>query len=782
MTTALTPKEVRPIIGDVTLVAQLRELHFATWPAGLCRFAPFSLTGDPENAYIAVAWDPVSRTLHVQRTHLDESPPVSRLPTPMSVDAKGWLANVTPISGPLRPEYMNGPLADLPESMFKGFNERSMLITAMIMVDTVGDGKPSDYIINDYIFSDADCRNERIKEIGLVLKKGSGFKPYMVKLLTRFIWYGGDQRALLARTPARGGPDKERLTPAAKPGPLSSYEKLQRTRAAARGKKYSRRARRLDCDDIANIRNALMIDWADEKVSLATTVRRMIARDYKDCGPADTPTYRQVYYRYREIAATEGLLARRYGHRATAQYLDPRSGTASEITQGVLEILDIDGFRPKIPVGAIVNGKLEPMEVWIIIAVSRLSRAFRGYAMCTEGERAEGYRLCCVSALLPFDDHIASLGLPLLPGIVRGNFDGVFVDNGAGKSKSVRGAVTQSFGGIMFNPPGARPDLNPVIERLNETMIQIMSEETQQGYTRVNNVLEKTKRRERRKLPPVEPDKLERLFLCACNRLNLTADRAHLRTKEMRKAGYGTSPAEIHRYYQTLRSGEAARVRSADEVYDIFLPWEPVTCRRGRVLYEQARYTSQRLKDVATAYSRIPGKKPPLPVWVKRISRRSMTLLCKTKDGAIFEIGMIPEDRRRFGEGASWLDLQFTRFDERVIGKINAAGRTQSRNRLPVEQQKNIDDIEMARGNPFAGAIGKTLRNARRNSTAHRERELTRKQRAAYGLPPENPPGSGAQTGASETPEAFADDPLAAATRQAEEAFRKSVNQRDTPD
>ncbi|MEM5316827.1 hypothetical protein [Paraburkholderia sp. JHI869] len=782
MTSALTPKEVRPIAGDVRLVAQLRELHLATWPAGLSRFAPFSLSGDAENAYIAVAWDPMSRTLHVQHTHLNESPPVSRLPTPMSVDAEGWLASVSPIPGPLRPEYMNKPLSELPDSMFKGLNERSMLITAMIMVDMVGDGNPSDYILNDYIFSDADCRNERIKEIGLALQRGSGFKPYMVKLLTRFIWYGGDQRALLARTPARGGPDKERLTPGRKPGPLSSYEKLQRTRAAARGKSFSRRARRIDCDDIANIRNALTIDWADEKVSLATTVRRMIARDYKDCGPADTPTYRQVYYRYRKIVADEGLLAHRYGDRATAQYLDPRPGTASEITQGVLEILDIDGFRPKVPVGAIVNGELQPMEVWIIIAVSRLSRAFRGYAMCTEGERAEGYRLCCVSALLPLDDHIASLGLPPLPGIVHGNFDGVFVDNGAGKSKSVRGAVTQSLGGIMFNPPGARPDLNPIIERLNETMIQIISEETPQGYTRANNVLEKTKRRERRKLPPVEPDKLEKLFLCACNRLNLTADCPHLRTKEMRSAGYGTSPAEIHQYYQSLRVGNAARVRSPEEVYDIFLPWEPATCRRGRILYEQARYTSQRLKDVATDYSRIPGKKPPLPVWVKRVSRRSMTLICRTKDCAVFEIAMIAEDRRRFGEGASWLDLQFSRFDERVIGKIKAAGRTQSRSRLPVEQQKNIDDIEMARGNPFAGAIGKTLRDARRNSTAHRESELAKKQRAAYGLPPENPPGSGAQAGASETPEGFADDPLAAATRQVEEAFRKSAKQPNTPD
>ncbi|SKC83735.1 hypothetical protein SAMN05445504_3722 [Burkholderia sp. CF099] len=782
MKTAAAPKAIRPIVGDVTLVAQLRELHLATWPAGLSRFAPFSLTAEPDNAYVAVAWDPMSRNIYAQRTHLNESPPVSRLPTPVSVDTEGWLASVSPIQEPLRPKYMNKPLSDLPDSMFKGFDERHMLITALIMVDTVGNGNPSDYILDDYIFFDADRRNERIREIGLTLHKGHGFRPYMVKLLTRFIWYGGDHRALLARTPAHGGPDKERLTPARKPGPLSSYEKLQMTRAAAKGKSYTRKARRIDQDDIANIANALRIDWADEKVSLATTVHRMVARDYKDCGPADTPTYRQVHHRYRKIVAAEELLPRRYGHRATAQYLDPRSGTSSEITQGVLEILDIDGFCPKVPVGAIVNGKLEPMEVWIIIAVSRLSGAVRGYAMCTEGERAEGYRLCCVSALLPLDDHIASLGLPPLPGIVQGNFDGVFVDNGPGKSKSVRGAVALSLGGIMFNPPGARPDLKPVIERLNETMIRIISEETQQGYTRANNVLEKTKRRERKRLPPVDPDKLEKLFLAASNTVNLTADRKYLRTNEMRKAGYDTSPADIHRYYQTLRSGNAARVRSAEEVYDIFLPWEPGTCRRGRVLYKQARYTSQRLKDVATAYSRIPGKKPPLSVWIKRVSRRSMTVLCRTTDGAVFEIAMIPEDRRRFGEGASWLDLQFATFDERVTGKIKEAGRTQSRNRLPVVQQKNIDDIEMARGNPFAGAIGKTLRDAKRNSTAYREDELAKKQRAAYGLPPENPPSPGAQPPASETPVDFASDPLAAATRDVEETFHNSANHSRKPD
>jgi hypothetical protein len=64
MTSPAKSTIIQPIAGDETLVARLRELHLATWPANLDRFRPFSLVGESANvAHIAVAWDPLAGSI-----------------------------------------------------------------------------------------------------------------------------------------------------------------------------------------------------------------------------------------------------------------------------------------------------------------------------------------------------------------------------------------------------------------------------------------------------------------------------------------------------------------------------------------------------------------------------------------------------------------------------------------------------------------------------------------------------------------------------------------------
>ncbi len=75
---------------------------------------------------------------------------------------------------------------------------------------------------------------------------------------------------------------------------------------------------------------------------------------------------------------------------------------------------------------------------FVPVSVSRLSGGVWGYEILLSRERAAGYRQCLVWSLLSMADRAEALGLEPLPGLLHGNFDGLFVDNGPGKGKQVR--------------------------------------------------------------------------------------------------------------------------------------------------------------------------------------------------------------------------------------------------------------------------------------------------------------------------------------------------------
>ena len=767
---------VLPVVADEGLVAQLRVLHCTDWPAGLRRFQAFSLSGESEHSiYIATAWHPTASLLYVLKKARNEALPASRMPEHLAVD-NDWISRVTPIIGSILPKAMRTSIADVEPSMLDGLDQRMMLINALVMVDAVGDGKESDFIIDDNIFFDAHYRNNRIRKMKAALGKRASFRSKMYGLLTRFMWYGGGRHSMLALTPQKGGVGQKRLKPACKPGRLSNKEMLNRARATMSGKTTFRRGTRISQKDIDNMTDALEKYWAGEKASLATTHRRMIEDHYANVPVEQTPSYGRMKYRYKDIARDKNLLEKRYGHRAMTQFFAPRTGSSSDLTQGVLEILDMDGFMPKIPIGALVAGKLQPVEIWIIFAVSRLSGAILGYEITLDRERGEAYQRCLVASLLPMNERVAALGLEPLQGLLHGNIDGIFVDNGPGKSKRVRKTVDETLGGIMFNPPGARGDLKPVVERVNETMIAIMAEEIASAYTRRNDRLERIKRRIRRMKKPIRLDDFERFLLKAISHLNLTSNKRKLRTAEMYDAGVGITPAAIHAYQQAQRRGEAARVRSAREVFDTFLPWKPATCRKGVVLFKQATYKSDELTELARLNALVPGNKTAFKVAVKHIARFSDTLLCKDKDGNVFEIDMTDADKRRFGR-VSWKAMELALLDESVREADLTKPRAKSAGRLKSTRQEEIDAIETGRGNAFAGAVGASKKKARQNAAALRESDFGEMERAAYGLPPSSAtPVPQPEPGIVWQTEHIAlDDPLALAALKAEEEFRRTL-------
>ena len=253
----------------------------------------------------------------------------------------------------------------------------------------------------------------------------------------------------------------------------------------------------------------------------------------------------------------------------------------------------------------------------------------------------------------------------------------------------------------------------------------------------------------------------------------MPANHRKLRSAVMRKAKVGITAASIHQYYQSSRRGQAARVWTERELYDVLIPWHERVCSKGLVKFSDASYTSNELVALSSEWAKLPGKNPPLKVGVKQTTQFSQSLLCRDQDENVFEIEMIEEDKRRFGL-LSWKAHEFARIDELVREDELKKKRAKSSGKLKASRQEEIDSIEYGRGNAYAGASGATVTQAKQNGNAWRDAELAERQRAAYGVSPPSA-GDAAQVNAANVPfEDASDDLLAAAARKAEEAYRRA--------
>jgi hypothetical protein len=91
--------------------------------------------------------------------------------------------------------------------------------------------------------------------------------------------------------------------------------------------------------------------------------------------------------------------------------------------------------------------------------------------------------------------------------------------------------------------------------------------------------------------------------------------------------------------------------------------------------------------------------------------------------------------------------------------------------RLKTTHQERLDAIERGRGNSFAGAVGVSKTQARKSGAAVRDRALDDVQRTAYGVPVTTSTTASMSQMERVVADEADDDPLAAAARQAEEAY-----------
>jgi hypothetical protein len=727
---------IKPHVPNPELLAQLLEFQSATWPHQLGRFTPFKRERDGDNViYRSVAWNPYNKSLHVLRVTSGTPKDVGTWETwHESADDKPF-DDIYLVDDTVMPIEMKGPPDKLRPSAVKGMDKRMRILQAFAYLDPVGKGNPSDFIFNDLVAVSDSARSEALKRVVTALGQPHGFQTAVRKLFHKFVHNGGHPNALLRHTFRQGHPGMSRVGKnRRKPGPKSASEVRIESRNKAIGKDcQSRRHPVRPSDEIKFIRT-LDQHWARLRCTMREAYDRMVLVDYPKWPKRLIPSLRSFRHHATERLIPDLDLKRlRNGKRLSAQYTDARAGQASHLTQGIIEILDVDGFVAKIGVAARIGGKIESVHVTVMFAVSRLSGAILGYELAIRGENAEAFRRCIASVFLSKAERAQELGLTSTEGLLHGNIDAIFVDNGAGASEPVIVAACDEMGLMRMLPPPGRGDLKGVGEGVNSLMILMMLGEDS-AYTRRTDHLSKDMRRRKAKDAPIPLDQFERLLLKAIQHYNLFTNKKRLRSSKMRKDGIGLTPAAIFDYTQEQRRGDARRKLTPREVFERFIPWQTRICQRGLVNFMSMRYSSDELVQHFNEHARQPGKRAPLPVRVKRLDGYPLILLWQKSDGTTAVLNIVEEDARSIGS-VTWKGLEFLNADDSWREERLRPVRRASRNRVTAKVHASAVRAESIRaGNEMGGLEGITAKSARANAEAKQNARRGAAQADAYGI------------------------------------------------
>ncbi|WP_175942403.1 hypothetical protein [Burkholderia pyrrocinia] len=727
---------IKPPVPSPELLAQLLEFQSATWPHQLGRFTPFKRQRDGDNViYRSVAWNPYNKSLHVLRVTSGTPKDVGSWETWHENAKDKPLDDIYLVDDTIMPVEMKVTRDKLRPSAVKGMDKRMRIVQAFAYLDPVGKGNPSDFIFNDLVVVSDSPRSAALKRVVTALGQPHGFQTAVRKLFHKFVHNGGHPNALAKHTFRQGHPKMSRVgINRKKPGPKSASEARVASRNKALG--TDSRARRhpvRPSDEIKFIRT-LEQRWVRLRCTIREAYDGMVLVDYPKWPKRLIPSLRSFrYHATKRLIPNLDLKRLRNGKRLSAQYNDARAGQASHLTQGLIEILDVDGFVAKIGVAARVGGRIESVHMTVMFAVSRPSGAILGYELAIRGENAEAFRRCIASVFLPKAERALELGLTSTKGLLHGNVDAIFVDNGAGASEQVIVAACDEMGLMRMLPPPGRGDLKGVGEGVNSLMIRMMLGEDS-AYTRATDHLSKEIRRQRAKNAPIPLEQFERLLLKAIQHYNLFTNKKRLRSYEMREARIGVTPAAIFKYTQEQRRGDARRQLTPREVFERFVPWQPRICQRGLVNFMSMRYSSDELVEHFNEHVRQLGKREPLPVRVKRLDGHPLILLWQKSNGATSVLNLVEEDARSIGS-VTWKGLEFLNADDSWREEKLKPGRRASRNRVTAKVHASAVRAEGVRaGNEMGGLEGVTGRGARANAEAKQNARRGAAQATAYGI------------------------------------------------
>ncbi|WP_157636942.1 hypothetical protein [Burkholderia ubonensis] len=735
--------KLRPRVADAATILRLRQLE-EEWPKGLVRFDLFKHRDDETARYRAICWNPIDRQLHVLKLVAKGSPEGPGDWSAWSADAPDSpLRGIRRIEENVVPAYMKLPLDMLPDSLRKarnGFARRLQILQAFCMLDVGGNGNPADFVFNDLVVTDRAARLEALDFVISALRVQRGYSSYIQKLFHQHCHFNGHENSMLAQHSEKGktGPRPNLVN---KPGALTKEELRDKLKCEATGKPRKLRRKPVSDEDRAKFLGVLERYWVKKGWPFTKTYNQLIKEHYAGVDERLNPTY-ETFCRVanENLIPLHNLLTRRNGSNIHQKHFAPLSGTATDYTQGKFETVDVDGWVPKVGVRVKVQRRWKNISVRVLFAVSRNSRAVLGIEPILTGENAIAYRRCIASCYLDKSRIATEFNLASSDGLLHGNIDGVFVDNGAGPSKdNIR--IACSVMRLWFETaPPASGQKKSVVESLNELMVQALVD-SPSGYTRKKDPLSTEKRRKAILTRGVSLRQFLASLYEAVRQHNLTAYRPRLRNHEDFIEGAASTPKDIFVSQQAERRGDARRQWSEREILSRFIDWESRTVRCGLVHFHGLRYESAPLKVLAEKHAGLRREaREKLVVLVKRFTADPHHLIWKhTLEDEEKLLTIIPEDIRRV-QNLSWQEFYLTQHADTVLKNESESKRRKSKRRVTAEQHKVIAEAERTRAanGDIHDLAGTSVANAKALGIIQHERAWGEREAAALGFEKRN--------------------------------------------
>lgn len=705
-----------------------------------------------------MCWNPVDKQLHVLKLVAEGSPQGPGEWGVWSADAPDApLRDIRRLDADGIPDYMKLPLDLIPpkyRNALNGFGRRTVILQAFCMLDTGGNGNSKDYVFNDLIVTDQHARKEALDFVISAMGVHRAYAAQIRKLLHQHCHFGGHDNSMLAQH-AEKGKSGRRPNLVNKPGALTHAERQDRLRSIATGK--PRRLKKLpvgDHEKETKFLVALKRYWVGEKWSLAKTHRHLLADHYADVVEELRPTY-DTFQRIanNELIPEHHLLEKRNGEEVHDAHYAIHSGSATDYTQGKIETVDVDGWVPKVAIRVMVKGTWRKLYVKVLFAVARNSRAVLGIEVVLTGEDATAYRRCIASCFMDKSALAERLKLERPDGLVHGNIDSAFFDNGAGPTgKNAEVVCKQMRLGLSIAPP-AKGRAKGCVESFNNFMINALLD-LEAAYSRKTDPLSKNERRKDLLKRGTSLGLFIRSVYEAVAAYNLDASRPQLRSHRDFMGGMGSSPKELFLSQQALRRGDARKKWSERELLTRFIDWEKRTASNGRVLFGNVYYGSPQLAAWAEEQTRRGGS---LDVKVKRFTSDPLYLIWKLPDSEeVEELTVIREDLNKI-QNVTWQELSLAANAEKMLG-LRSRKKPKNSGRITVEQHKDVRDS--VRHRTETGEIhdlaGSTKAEARKTAILANNRKWDEQTAAALGrekrpiTPPAAPPSASRQPAEAE--------------------------------
>ncbi|MGC7403985.1 hypothetical protein ACPWR0_14430 [Pandoraea pneumonica] len=578
-------------------------------------------------------------------------------------------------------------------------------------------------MFNPFILSSPNARSEALRHVYEGMGQKPGYQSTILEYFHRYWAYGGCARALIRRTPMQGGPGVRRIAVnIQRPGPRTRTEKIADDNTEFLGAPRLKRKTHVRPADFKKFVEAVEKYYVGEQKTLINTYSALLCDQYGKYPPHLIPTFARFHYHVNKYIIKEtDARSRRLGRRLSDMCLSAKSKQATHLTLDMnLEIADIDGFVAKIPVGALIAGKIELVFVTIIFAVSRRTGAVVGYEIAMDGENNESFRRCIASIYVDKTRRARELGLRDTRDLLHGAIDGIFVDNGAGASEKVVEAACNESNLIMYVAPPARGDKKGTGESLNGIMVRLMAE-ARGGFTRQRDLLSQDLRKRAETEEPITVEQLEELLLVAIQHVNRFSKRRTLRSEFMRQNGcHDINPTALWTYHQTRSIGDQKMELSEQEAWERFIPWKSGRVRGGKLQWLRMRWRSDELDYQYEQFLRSRSSKAEqMFIEFKQVGTHANTLLWRDNHGNRGELGLVPQDALMV-EHVTWKALELRNWDDAALAIRDEVKTGRHRHRVNTvtnKMQDKLDDHHQ-RSNKTSETVlaGKSVRDARKNA------------------------------------------------------------------